>query len=198
MRDRSQHDESSGIETERLLLRPLRRSDAPDLLALRIRNREAFRPYDPSYPDSHFTLTTQREIIEEFAKNQSNGLGIGFGIFLRTVNQPLIGRIAVRNIVRGVAQNGTLGFFLDATYHSRGYMTEACRATVSHCFSHLNLHRLDASVMPENLPSRRVFEKLQFSHEGTAHAFLYINNQWRDHMIFAMTADRWSALLKES
>jgi ribosomal-protein-alanine N-acetyltransferase len=191
IRDRSNNDETLELQTPRLILRALTRNDARELLELRIRNREAFRPFEPNYPDSHFTLTTQREIIEEFSNIQLRGLGLGFGIFLRTASRPLIGRIAIRNIVRGVAQNGTIGFFLDAAYHSQGYMTEACRATVTYCFSHFDLHRLDASVMPENLPSRRVFEKLGFANEGTAHAFLFINNAWRDHILYAMTVDRW-------
>lgn len=191
--ERSSARSATVILTEHLVLRPLQAADAPALLQLRLRNREAFRPYDPDYPDSHFTLRVQLDIINEFEASQRAGTAYGFGIFLRE-NNVLIGRIALRNVIRGVAQSGTLGFFLDQDYHSKGYMTETCASVIDHSFIHYGLHRIDAAVMPSNLPSRRVFEKLGFLEEGLAQSYLHINGAWRDHIIFAMTLERWTSL----
>ena len=51
------------------------------------------------------------------------------------------------------------------------------------------LHRLEASIRPENAPSRRVVEKLGFREEGVRVRQLHINGQWRDHLCYAITAE---------
>ncbi|MGC8480161.1 MAG: GNAT family N-acetyltransferase [Acidimicrobiales bacterium] len=191
-RTRSTHQ----MISPRLTLRSLTVSDAQAMCDLRIRNRDAFRPFDPVYPESHFTVKVQAEIIRDFEESERRGNAYGFGIFVRSTGA-LVGRIAIRNIIRGAAQSGTLGFFLDAEYHNQGIMTEACAMTVTYGVDSLGLHRIDASVMPENIPSRRVFEKLGFREEGLAKEYLYINGAWRDHILYATTRRAWHERMAE-
>jgi ribosomal-protein-alanine N-acetyltransferase len=49
-------------------------------------------------------------------------------------------------------------------------------------FMELNLHRLEANIMPRNKASLKVVEKLGFHHEGLARRYLHINGQWEDHI----------------
>ncbi|WP_228984865.1 GNAT family N-acetyltransferase, partial [Streptomyces sp. DH12] len=42
---------------------------------------------------------------------------------------------------------------------------------------------------PENGPSRRVVEKLGFRAEGLRPRYLHIDGAWRDHLVFALTAE---------
>lgn len=178
------------IATHRLELRPLTLDDAEELLLLKLRNREAFKPFDPPYPDGHFTLRAQQDIIREFERTQRLGTSYGFGIFLKKDHE-LLGRVAIRNVERGAAMSGTLGFFLDAGHQSQGYMTEACKAIVNYAIKQIALHRVEAAVMPHNTASRRVFEKLGFRVEGLARSYLYIDGAWRDHLIYAVTKEDW-------
>ena len=46
---------------------------------------------------------------------------------------------------------------------------------VDHCFRVVGLHRLEASIRPENAASRRVVEKLGFREEGVRVRQLHIN-----------------------
>ena len=77
---------------------------------------------------------------------------------------------------------------------------------VDHCFGVIGLHRLEASIRPENHASRRVVEKLGFREEGIRVRQLHINGAWRDHVCYALTAEevpqglmpRWRSILLAS
>jgi [ribosomal protein S5]-alanine N-acetyltransferase len=58
-------------------------------------------------------------------------------------------------------------------------------------FRELELHRVQAAVMPINRASIRVLEKTGFREEGLALRYLQINGVWEDHKLFAMTAEEW-------
>lgn len=55
---------------------------------------------------------------------------------------------------------GELGWILDKRYWGHGYAAEAARAVTELAFGTLHLNRLIAHCDSENLPSRRVMEKL--------------------------------------
>jgi ribosomal-protein-alanine N-acetyltransferase len=53
----------------------------------------------------------------------------------------------------------------------------------------VGLHRVEIDVRPENTASLRVIEKLGFRYEGIKQRYIHINGDWRDHYIFALTAE---------
>ncbi|MEM9846004.1 MAG: GNAT family protein, partial [Pseudomonadota bacterium] len=54
-----------------------------------------------------------------------------------------------------------------------------------HGFTELDLSRIEAACLPENLASRGVLEKSGFKYEGVAQSYLQINGRWRNHLLFA-------------
>src|SRR5262249_41435551 len=46
-----------------------------------------------------------------------------------------------------------LGWILISRFQRRGFMEEAVRAVLTHCFNTLNTHRVEAQIEPDNLPS---------------------------------------------
>jgi len=56
----------------------------------------------------------------------------------------------------------------------------------------LQLHRLEAAIVPRNKPSRRVAEKLGLRDEGTARLFLQIQGVYEDHVRYAITSEDWN------
>ena len=75
---------------------------------------------------------------------------------------------------------------MGAPYAGKGYMTRAVRAACVYGFEKQGLHRIEAACLPTNEPSRRLLERVGFRHEGFARAYLNINGQWRDHLLFGM------------
>ena len=67
--------------------------------------------------------------------------------------------------------------------------TAAVALAADHCFGPVGLHRLEATVRPENVASLRVLAKLGFRQEGLFRRYLDVDGAWRDHLCFAMTAE---------
>jgi ribosomal-protein-alanine N-acetyltransferase len=178
------------LRSERLVLRPLTPEDAGRLLAYVQTNRAWLAPWEPAHPDSYFTLEGQRSILAQCQEDRRNDTGVLFGVFERSGTPgELHGRISVSGIVRGIWQNGFVGYSISAARAGRGYMTEALKRVVLFSFADLQLHRLQASIIPRNRASLRVIEKCRFRHEGRALRYLRINEVWEDHDVYALTAD---------
>jgi ribosomal-protein-alanine N-acetyltransferase len=60
---------------------------------------------------------------------------------------------------------------------------------IDHCLGPVRLHRVEICVRPENTNSLRVVEKLGLEQVGYAPRVLHIDGAWRDHRIFAVTAE---------
>ena len=56
-------------------------------------------------------------------------------------------------------------------------------------FDELQLHRIQIAIIPRNLASRRVVEKLGFREEGVRRRQLHIDGAWRDHICYALTVE---------
>lgn len=176
--------------TERLLVRPLTPEDAPKLLKYVLVNREWLTPWEPLHPPSYFTLEGQRGILVQCQEERRADTGVLFGIFERGDRAgELHGRISVSGIVQGIWLNGFVGYSISAERAGRGYMTEALRRLILFSFADLQLHRLQASIIPRNTASLRVAVKCGFRHEGRALRYLRINEVWEDHDLYALTAE---------
>lgn len=76
----------------------------------------------------------------------------------------VIGRVDLGGFVR--KSMADLSYYFNKEHWGRGYATEAVHAVVAFGFEQLQLHRIQATVMPENVASLRVLEKAGFSREG--------------------------------
>ena len=68
--------------------------------------------------------------------------------------------------------------------------TAAVALTVAHGFGPVGLHRIEATIAPENLASRAVVSHLGFRQEGHLVRYLDIAGAWRDHLLYALTAKK--------
>lgn len=175
-------------------IRELTMADVVPMLEMRTRNREFLQPFEPIRPDSFFTLQGQRLAIAKGIADRELDAAYIFGIFLPEpgeANEKLIGRVALTNVVRGPAQSADIGYFIDARWQGRGYMTASVKEALSFAFQKAGLHRVQAGIMPRNAASIQVAEKAGFRCEGLAKHYLHINGAWEDHRIYAITAEEW-------
>ncbi|QNS08102.1 GNAT family N-acetyltransferase [Streptomyces xanthii] len=122
--------------------------------------------------------------IEQIAQPSREGYAI-----CRSDTGAIVGTVNINNIVRGGLQCGTLGYTAYASTTGRGYMTEGLRLVVRYAFEHLDLHRLEANIQPDNEASLNLVRRLGFRREGFSPAFQRINGEWRDHERWALTRD---------
>lgn len=109
--------------------------------------------------------------------------------FAVTLDDRFVGHVMIGNVLREPLLSAYVGYWVDSRVAGGGLITAAVAVVVDHCFDMVGLHRLEATVRPENAASLRVLEKLGFRQEGLFRRYLDIEGAWRDHFCYAMTAD---------
>lgn len=169
-----------------IYLRVYTKEDAQALLDLSIRNQGHFEYWMPVKPPKDtYTLPKQLERIQQLKENQKADRSYAFGIFLTETNQ-LVGEVSAAFVERFPAETCMIGYQLDQQYNGQGIMSIAVRQAARLLFEEYQFHRLRAEVMPENIGSIRVLEKVGFRQEGIAKKSLFINGAWEDFVLFAL------------
>jgi len=185
----------SEVLTARLLLRPPQMRDYEQWAKLRRDSREFLTPWEPEWSRDHLTSRAFRNRVTwaERAIRQ----GEAYPLFLfRQKDGQVVGGLTLSNIRRQPAQAGTLGYWIGEPYAMQGYMTEALVALREHAFNTLDLSRLEAACLPDNLASRRLLERCEFKYEGVAQSYLQIDGRWRNHVLYAaLRSDRRGRLM---
>jgi [ribosomal protein S5]-alanine N-acetyltransferase len=109
--------------------------------------------------------------------------------FAIRVEGRLAGQVTLDNIVRGALRSGYLGYWIDRSVAGRGMASLAVALVCDHAFGQVGLHRVEADIRPENLPSQRLVERLAFRREGLLRRYLDIDGDWRDHISYALLAE---------
>jgi len=161
-------------------IRPLDRRDAAARAAAYRRNREHLAPWDPVRPEDYYTERGQVEDIERQLAERERGKRYPFLLWR---GPQVVGQVSIDNVVRGVLQSGTVGYWLDHQHLGRGLATGMVAHVVEHARA-VGLHRLEAGTLPENTPSQAVLRRSEFIEYGVAERFLYIRGEWRDHVLF--------------
>jgi [ribosomal protein S5]-alanine N-acetyltransferase len=176
------------IEGERVILRQPQMSDHPEWAVLREKSREFLRPWEPTWPVDDLTRAAFRRRLKRYAEDQRSDQAYSFFILRRT-DGALVGGITLSNVRRGVAQAGSVGYWMGETHARDGLMSAALRALIPFGFVTLRLHRLEAACIPTNVASIRLLEKSGFQREGYARQYLCINGIWQDHLLYARIKD---------
>lgn len=155
---------------------------------MRLANEAWLAPWEPTAPVSW----QQRHVPEAYramrraaTRRARAGTSLPFAV---RVEGRLAGQVTVDNIVQGALRSGNLGYWLDSAVAGRGMGSLAVALVCDHAFGPVGLHRLQADIRPENLPSRRLVERLGFRQEAMFRDYLDIDGAWRDHLGFALLA----------
>lgn len=172
------------VETERMTLRLPTHTDYRAWAELRNASGEFLRLWEPQWSSEHLTRKAFTNRVYWAARAHAQGTALPM-LLIRRSDDALLGAITLDNIRRGPAQAGTLGYWMGQTHARQGYMREAVRAVVHHAFTTLDLSRVEAACLPENIASRGVLEKSGFKYEGVAQSYLQIAGRWRNHVLYA-------------
>ncbi len=170
-------------------LRPVRVRDAAVWRDSRVRNAEWLRPWEPTNPETPLyrsTISPYVAMARTMRREARQGLALPWVI---TYGGKFAGQLTVGSIVWGSARTAQVGYWIDEAYAGRNLTPTAAAIAIDHCFFVVGLHRIEASIRPENQASRRVVEKLGFREEGLRRRYLHIDGAWRDHMCYALTVE---------
>ena len=146
------------VRTERLLLRPGWREDAPALYRAICDERVVRNLGSAPWP-------YRLEDAEAFLASERDPAHPAFVIFRRTEAAPeLVGTIGLGS--RPGDGRTELGYWIARRYWNRGYASEAGHAVLRLAREGLRLRRLSAGHFVDNPASGRVLEKLGFRRTG--------------------------------
>lgn len=170
----------------------LRMADPSDWTAwrvLRSDSRDFLTPWEPRWAENGLSYTFFCGLLRRYWRDWRQGKAYSFLIFKPDADGAdiLVGGITLNNIQRGIGQKGTLGYWIGKPFAHQGLMTEAATLLCDFAFNSLRLHRLEASCLPHNEPSKKLLRKLGFEEEGFAKSYLQINGKWEDHVLWGKT-----------
>jgi ribosomal-protein-alanine N-acetyltransferase len=172
------------LETERLLLRQITLTDAPQIFFLRS-DTEVMQ-----YIDLTPAATTQDaiDLIQKIETALQNNDGITWGITLKGNNE-LIGTIGFWNITKE-HYRAEIGYLLHPAQQRKGIMKEAIKKVLVYGFSTMKLHSVEANTNVNNKASQKLLESVGFLQEAYFRENYFYNGKFLDSMIYCLLAPK--------
>lgn len=184
------------LRTARLLIRDLPPRAGRITARFHDENRHFHARWEPEHTAEFFTVHEQRRLLRA-RRRASDALHLWVfelphtGLWWTVPESPVVGSISLSSIIGGPFQSCFLGYMLDSRFTRRGYMREALGAVITHAFSVIGLHRLEANIMPSNERSLSLAHGLGFTDEGLARRYLKIAGRWEDHLHTVLLSEDW-------
>jgi ribosomal-protein-alanine N-acetyltransferase len=177
------------IETERLVLRPFRLEDAPEVQRLcSAREIAAGTLTIPHpYPDGAGAAWIDSH-AEAFERDKAVDLAI-----VLLADGALVGAIGLA--LERDQGRAELGYWIGVPYWRRGYATEAARSVLDYAFAEEGLNRVYAFHFTNNPASGRVLQKIGMTHEGTRRGHTLKWGEYLDSEAYAILRADWQARL---
>ena len=175
-------DAFPGLETERLVLRKLLISDAPDLYKM-LSHSELAR----------FTVRKPLQRIAD-AIDLLRGVGLDYatrrairwGVCFQESDVP-IATVGLHDWDR-YHRHIAIGFDVQHESWGQGVGSEMVTAVCAYAFDHLGVQRIEAHVMKGNRSSQRLLESIGFEREGLLKRRMYKDGGQHDVIVYALIA----------
>ena len=170
-------------------LRPVRMRDAAQWSRIRLTDRAHLEPWEPSVDTDwavRHTLSSWPAVCSSLRSEARKGRMLPFAIELAGA---FCGQLTIGNVTHGALRSAWIGYWVDSSVTGGGVATGALALGLDHCFGPVMLHRVEATVRPENVASRAVLAKVGFREEGLLRRYLQVDGGWRDHVLVGLTAE---------
>ncbi len=161
------------LTTSRLVLRPMRVTDAYDMHEYAC--REDVTEYLLWSP--HPSLSYTADYLAYIESRYARGEFFDWAVTLADSGK-MIGTAGFTKI-DAPHNSAEIGYVLNPEYHGCGFGSEAAGRVVSFGFEELGLHRIEARFMEGNSASLRVMAKLGMSLEGYARDSMLVKGKYR-------------------
>src|ERR1700761_2667770 len=183
-------------------LRPVRLRDAAKWSRARMADRKHLEPWEPSTEadwTARHSVSAWPAVCSSLRAEARNGRMLPYVIEL---NGEFCGQLTVGNVAHGALRSAWIGYWVSSSVTGGGVATGALALGLDHCFGPVRLHRVEATVRPENAASRAVLAKVGFREEGLLKRYLQVDGGWRDHLLVGLTIEEVygsvvSALVRE-
>ena len=170
-------------------LRPVRIRDGAQWSRTRTAERDNLEPWEPTAEFdwvARHTVSAWPAMYSGLRSEARKGRMLPYVI---EVDGSFGGQLTIGNVTHGALRSAWIGYWVASEFTGGGVATGALALGVDHCFGPVLLHRVEATVRPENTASRRVLTKVGFREEGLLKRYLDVDRAWRDHLLVAITAE---------
>lgn len=174
------------IQTERLLIRPLKRSDV---------NAFHFYRSNPQVTKYQgFDVMNKKQVITFINENKTKSFGkpgewVQYGIE-NIHTKKLIGDCAIK-LDQIDSRIGEIGITISHQEQRNGYAKEVITAILKFLFETKNLHRVVETVDVENEASIKLLKSTGFRQEGHFIENIFFKGKWGSEFQFAMLKKEW-------
>jgi len=173
------------LETQRLILRQLEETDAPEMFELRS-HPEVMKYIDRPRPRTVLEADLHIQLILE---KQKKGEGINWAIVPKG-HVKMVGTIGLFGI-EPENFRAEIGYTLMPEFHRKGLMSEALPMVCDFGFKNMCLHTIFATVHHENSASIKILEKTGFEKEGHFKASIFHRGSFRDLLFYTLFEDQY-------
>jgi [ribosomal protein S5]-alanine N-acetyltransferase len=179
------------LETDRLLIREVRASDADDFL--RYRQQEDYWRHVPIEPPTADSIAA---MVNGWIENQDqNPRTIYFLAVTDKRSDQLVGDAGL--YVRSIrSRQGEIGWGVVSSHTGQGLATEIGEALLRLAFDTLSLHRVFAQCRIENQASRRIMVKLGMREEGVFRENVLARGEWWSSVQSSILSTEWTETTK--
>lgn len=170
-------------------LRPVRLRDAAAWSRIRLADREHLEPWEPvtgtDWTVRH-AVSSWPAVCSGLRSEARRGRMLPYVIEL---DGQFAGQLTIGNVTHGALRSAWIGYWVASSRTGGGIATAALALGLDHCFAGVRLHRVEATVRPENVRSRAVLARVGFREEGLLRRYLEVDGAWRDHLLVAVTVE---------
>lgn len=177
-------NEIFAMETDRLRLSVLKKSNARFVSDYLCRNREFHRRWSQTHSDSYFTEKTQKDYLKYDCSEYRAGRLVPLWITYKDNPTKIIGRVSFFNFAYGGMMSCSLGYHLDEGETGKGIANEAITNACQMIMELMHIHRIEAFILPFNEKSLAAIKRCGFAYEGKRISYMHINGEWEDHEAF--------------
>lgn len=173
-------------------LRPIRLRDGAQWSRIRLADRAHLEPWEPASGmdwEARHAVMSWPSVCSGLRSEARRGRMLPYAIEL---DGRFVGQLTVGNVTHGALRSAWIGYWVASSVIGGGIATAAVALGLDHCFGRVSLHRVEATVRPENAASRAVLAKVGFREEGLLRRYLEVEGAWRDHLLVAITVEELS------
>jgi len=163
----------------RVHIRAIRPADEAEFLRRVRASRALHRPW--SYPPA-----TPQAFRELLCNDRAHDARL---VVCRNDDGAIVGYFGLGEIAYGSFRNAYLGYYALEPFAGQGFMREGLELVLKYAFGDLRLHRVQASIQPDNERSIALVRGAGFRREGLARRYLKVGGRWRDHEHWAITVE---------
>jgi ribosomal-protein-alanine N-acetyltransferase len=183
------HCGTKEIETDRLLLRAFTHEDNNDMLKYWVSDPEIQSMYsEPVYT----TKNEVRELLDKYITSCQKEDYYRWAV-IEKMSGVCIGQIAIF-LVDNKNHFCEIEYCIGKLFQRKGYCSEAVQAIIDYAFNKINVHKMQVCHKENNMASKGVIQKCNFTYEGMLRDYFYMNGSYVSRLYYSILKSEWENL----